>query len=516
MIVRRAAPLVAAVLVAAASVSPRALPAQGAVAARLASADAAWAAGDRGRAEREYAAVVALDPSHSRAVFRLAQLRESTDRASAIALYRRYVQLEGTDPWGHMALGNALAGAGRATEALAAYDAAERLAPRERDVHVGRARVLARTQRTDAAIAAYERWLAVRPGDAEARRELETQRRRAGQVAAGPNRATIEPRLSGSRDSDGLTTLRTGAVFTSALHGGARFLAGVSTGSSGDGSFARASADASAGVTYRPLAQLRLEGSAGVVRADRAFIDTTTVVSMPGGPGRGGVPIGRPASAGNRFETFPVGRARIVWRVPGDGLAIDARTARQLLDASPFLVAQGVLRDEAQVSADARLRGPLRARGFARVATIHNEDERNGRQVVGGALAWAPGSHELTLRAQAVTYDAPTALAYFAPRYARTVELTSYVERETAAGSTFAFDVAAGVQQVTPWAGPASSWSPGFRGWAQALLPVSPRLTLGMEVEAYDSRFSMDAPASTRTDARWRYGAGTVSLRVGF
>src|SRR5206468_2544619 len=107
----------------------------------------------------------------------------------------------------------------------------------ERDAIVGRARVLARARRTDAAIAAYEQWLAAHPTDAEAWRELGRERTRAGlpaeaaqaleraqalapdgatarrlamaQVAAAP---ALAPQVSGSHDSDGNTTLRLGSA----------------------------------------------------------------------------------------------------------------------------------------------------------------------------------------------------------------------------------------------------------------------------------------------------------------
>src|SRR2546426_6928773 len=48
-----------------------------------------------------------------------------------------------------------------------------------RSAIVGRARVLARARRTDAAIAAYEQWLAAHPTDAEAWRGLGRGRTRA-------------------------------------------------------------------------------------------------------------------------------------------------------------------------------------------------------------------------------------------------------------------------------------------------------------------------------------------------
>ena len=309
------------------------------------------------------------------------------------------------------------------------------------------ARVLARAGHTDEAIIAYERWLERSPNDAEAWRELAAQRRRAGRFseaivalqrasaldssaattravtrdiarARDAQRGTIEPRLTGSRDSDGLTTTGAGLIVTSPLLRRSRVSASTAAGSAGDGTASRASQGVTLGLEYRPLAQLRLLLAGGISRADRSFIDTITTPTTPttptsSGPGRGGrLPIGRPPVAGSSsMESFPVGNARLVWREPGNAIAVDVRAARQLLDASPYLVAQGVLRDEASLSLDLRVAGPLRVRGFGKLGRVHNADESNGRQIFGGALAWVPGAYELSLRAQTMRYDTATALA---------------------------------------------------------------------------------------------------------
>jgi Cytochrome c biogenesis factor len=517
-----------------------------ALAVRVAHADAAYAAGDRQSAEREFAAIVALDSARSHAVFRLAQLRADRDRAAAVALYRRYVALEPRDAWGYTALGDALGASGSMAAAIAAYDQAARLEPEERDVRVGRARLLARAGYADAAIVEYEQWVARTPRDGEAWRELAAQRRRAGRypeaVAAlervdapdaearstvardlermrGLGRATIEPLVGGSRDVDGLTTVRAGITASSPTIGRGRAFVSASTDRAGDGTFVRGSQQTAIGVQYRPLAQLRLELAGGVVRADRTLVDTaatTTPTPIPGGPGRA-PRVGRPATAGaDSYETFPVGRARLVWRNPGDAIGVDVRMARQLLDASPFLVAQGVVRDEASAAVDLRIAGPMRLRGFGRIGTLHNEDEHNGRSILGGAVAYAPGSYEVTVRAQTMRYDAATTLAYFAPRQVQTMELTSYVEREATDGTTLALDLGAGAQQVAEWSGAAGPWSPSWHGWTQVVRPLGGRFALGTELEAYDARVGTDAPSATRPVAQWWYGSAAVWLRAAF
>src|SRR6266576_2290592 len=122
-----------------------------ALARRLARADSAFASGDATTAAREYAAALAVDPENSRATYRLADLSKRSDPARALRLFRRYVALEPSDPWGFIALGDALARSGRYGDALRSYDDALRVAPGERDAVIGRLRVLARAGHTDAA-----------------------------------------------------------------------------------------------------------------------------------------------------------------------------------------------------------------------------------------------------------------------------------------------------------------------------------------------------------------------------
>lgn len=464
--------------------------------------------------------VTAQDPVESREVFRLAGLRRAHDLPGAIALYRRYVVLEPADAWGHIALGDALARAGDAAGARAAYASAERLAPSERDVHVGRARALARLGYASEAIRSYERWLATSPGDADASRELAAQRRRAA--------ATFEPAVGGSRDSDGVTTWRAGMTFTSPDLGRSRVHVTAGTKQAGDALASRGAVDVAIGGSFRLLSQLAIDVAAGIQRADRRFIDTTGTGATPttggAGPGMGtGRPgrgpgtgaIGRPATPGvSTAEVIPVGRARVVWRTPGGRLRVDARASRQLLDASPYLVAQAVTREEAGAEVDLRVVGPLRMRAFGRTGQVGNADERNERRLVGAAIAFAPAGYELSLRGQELSYGGPTALAYFAPRYVRTMELTGYTERELGDAS-LALDAGAGLQQVAAWTAFPSDWSPTVRAWAQLVKPLTPRVSLGVEAEMYDARVGAEMPSFALPEGRWRYGSGRVSLRVG-
>jgi len=209
-----------------------------------------------------------------------------------------------------------------------------------------------------------------------------------------------------------------------------------------------------------------------------------------------------------------VGSARLTWRMPGDAFAVDVRASRQLLDASPYLVAQGVLRDEASLSLDLRLAGPIRARGFAKLGRVHNADESNGRQIFGGALAFVPGAYEISLRAQTMRYDTATALAYFSPRQVQTMELGTYLERESDRGVTIAMDLGGGAQQVQEWTSSTTAWSPTVHAWTQVVVPLNDTFALGTEIEAYDSRVGSEVRSPTAPASQWRYASATLSLRM--
>ncbi len=144
----------------------------------LQQADAAYSAGERERAERLYRAVLAYEPSNSRAVYQLARL-SPPGSAQAVALLRRYVKLEPGDPWGYMALGDALANAGKVDEAIEQYGHARRGAPDEPDVYLGLGRILRDTGRTDELIETYEEWVLRQPKSASAWLELGGARQRA-------------------------------------------------------------------------------------------------------------------------------------------------------------------------------------------------------------------------------------------------------------------------------------------------------------------------------------------------
>ncbi len=210
----------------------------GRVAALLARADSAWAAKAESVAASEYAAVLAADPENSHATYRLAQLTRN-DPAAALRLFQRYVELEPEDPWGYMAVADALAQAGRYPEALQSYDDALRLAPGEPEAIAGRAKVFPRAR-----------------------------------VAA----PAVTPLVSGSRDSDGNTTFRIGGSAELAAQGALRLGVEANRDRVTDGVATAGLAQIALRAAWRPNRLASIEGALGGTRLEPSDSGSTTVV----------------------------------------------------------------------------------------------------------------------------------------------------------------------------------------------------------------------------------------------
>jgi len=445
------------------------------VAAHLARADSAFAEGDAAAAAQEYAVVLAADPENSHATYRLAQLRRH-DPAVALRLLRRYVALEPSDPWGYMAVGDVLARTRRYEEALRWYDDALRLAPGERDAVVGRARILVRARRTGAAIAAYERWLAAHPVDAEAGRELAAAR-----VAAAP---AVTPLVSGSHDSDGNTTLRLGGAAELAAPGPTRVAVAASREQVRDGVTATGLEELTLRAAARPRAALQIDAAAGAARLD--------------------------AVGGTGATVIPTGQLRARWRAPLAGPAVDLRAARSVLDASPLLVANRVARTELGATVELPVVGSFKLRGIGRAATLSDSTEVNHRTTLAAVAAFAAApSVELSGQFHEVRYSHASTAGYFAPRLIQVVEAGSYLELETSRSILLAFDIGAGVQRVAEQGAALGPWRRALRLYSLIVVPLAPGRDLKLELDGEDSAFAAEAA----TTARWRYISTAVSLR---
>lgn len=507
---RRRAIVMLVLLELAAAAHPRiAAPQNGRLAAaRLARADSVFDTGNAAAAELAYAAVLAADSQNSRATYRLADLRRR-DPKEALRLFRRYMALEPTDPWGYLAVADMLARLGRYGEALHWSSEAARLAPTERDAVLGRARVLARARRTDGAVAAYQQWLATHDRDAEAWRELARELVRAGRpsdavhaferaqalggapdsvvarrlavvrVAAAP---AITPLVSGSRDSDGNTTLRLGGKVELAANGPLRLSASVSREQVRGGSMS-AGVDALAlSAAWQPRAVMKVDATAGALRLD---------------------PVG-----GARSTVIPTIQLRARWR-PVQGPVVDLRAERILIDASPLLVANRVVRTELRGVIQLPVAGGLKVRALGRAAALSDSSDVNHRTSVGGVVAFAATpAVELSGQVHQVRFDHPSAAGYFAPRLAQVVEAGTYIEIET--GSVLlAIDAGAGAQRVALHGAQLGPWTRAFRLYTLFTLPLAPGRDLRFELDSEDSQIATEGA----TSGQWRYGSVLLSLR---
>ena len=500
-------------------------------------ADSLYAAGDVSAAAHQYRAVLSTEPNNTRALFMLAQMLTGSPR-EAVSLLERYTALVPDDAWGFIALGTARGRAGDLSGALNAFDTAERLAPNERDVHIDRARMLAATRHTDAAIATYVRWTSTHSTDAEAQRELAAQYRRAGQPTAAiaaleraqraaPDERTsrqltalraqtaprLEPQASGSRDSDGISVTSAGADAGIVVGEGVSLTVGGGVRRTSDGVLSTRLREGRGRATWAPTATTRVDLQGGFLMTPG---DTTTLLVVTPGRGRGqGQPQDSVLVIGSgRTRLFPAARLRYQWRdVEGRG-RLDLRATHTLLDASPLLVHNQVQRSELGAEGELQLAGPFAVRGLTRMASIHSAVDDNSRTTLGARLVGRfTNGGEITLGGQQFTYAHASATGYFAPHQARTLEIGGYREAETESGVTFALDLGVGGQQVTEWDASASAWEPAFRGWASLGIPLAPGRELRFETEAYDARIGSELAT---TAARWRYISGAVSLRWAF
>jgi hypothetical protein len=514
-------------------------------------ADRAFADEDTATARREYQAALDADPFASRALYRLGQLSRA-NRSQSQSYFRRYVEIEKGDAWGWIALGDVLAADRKYSDALGVYDRAAALAPAERDVVVGRARVLAAAGRTDDAILAYQGWTSSHAGDAEAERELAIQQRRAGRYReaartfssanqAEPNdRAqrgiesargfaapAVEILSGGSRDSEANQMVRAGAEVSAQI--GDRVRARVSADRRWLSGFSDVTIDdALLGLVARPLAAFRIEATGGVARPHSTITVTDTipaVVTTPGntngngkGRGRNGGSIGTPP-AGTIIQTesesadnVVVGSVRGVLRQPGGRSSLDLRVTRTLLDATPVLAINRVVRNEFAGRADIGVLPRVKLRAGARAASYNATGDDNTRvSLLGGLAVAVSNAVEVSGVFQRLTFSHATTSGYFAPEAAQLAEIGTYAEFESENGTVFALDAGAGAQRLQEFATAMGSWEPSYRLFASLDIPMKPGSAIHFELDSYDSRLGSDAPS---TASSWRSATISAGLKL--
>jgi tetratricopeptide (TPR) repeat protein len=483
-----------------------------AAARSLARAESTYSTGDAAAAVRAYAAVLAIDPENSRATYRLADLQRH-DPARALPLFEKYVALEPTDLWGYIAVADMLSRLGRNDAALRWYAEALLRGPTERDAVIGQARVLARVRRTDAALAAYRAWLFAHPRDAEAWRELSRELVRAGQpgeaaealersqaIAPDPKVAhrlaivrgiagpAFTPLVGGSHDSDANTIWRLGGRFELGATGPARV--GLEGGRShvGDGSTGVDLDALALRTTWQPLAALRIDATGGGTRIE---------------------PIGW--VPGSRAALLPTGQLRARWRAPASRLGLDLRADRGLVDASPLLVANHVIRTQYSGLLSLPVAGPITLRGIGKTAMLSDSFETNHKTTFSGVMAVAVApSLELSAQFHQIHYDHPSVSGYFAPWQLQVAEAGTYFEIETPGSVVLAVDGGAGVQRVAQQQNRFGPWTAAFRLYAMLDAPLAPGRDFRLEFESEDSQVATTAT----TSGQWRYGSLIASLRV--
>ena len=510
----------------------------------VARADSAFAAEDRDLARRLYEDVIRANPEHSRALFRLGQLEPSPGKA--LAFYARYVALEPRDPWGHMALGDHLARLGRFDDGLASYARAQELAPNERDVVIGRARLQSRAGRSRDAQQSLETWTAANPGDGEAWDLLGREQLRAGRprlaaqalaraqsagftrgvesrlrVARSQSSTAFEPMVGYQRDSDGNSAIRSGLSADVMVVDGTRLGAGLLRGSVRDPATSIQVTDLSLRLASRPTSPLRITVEGGMARFDGVASDS--VFPAPAPPGRppappGGPPTtppsqsppGAPIAVGPSW-TAPRADLRLRWRGVPNAPAFELGAQHLPLGTAPILIANRVTRTEARAMMELPA-GPLRLRGTGRAGVVSASGEAANRRLDGAAALALPlgTSAELSARYHAVTYARESFAGYFAPRVAETMEGTTYLDLGADGPLSLSADLGAGVQRTALQGEDVGSWKAAFRAWTYLSLVLGPARALWLEVEAYDAPF---APLGVAAAPSWRYISLTSGLR---
>ena len=486
--------------------------AQAAAQGLLQRADAAYSSGNRELAKSLYRAVLASDPTNSRAAFQLARL-SPPGSAEAVALLRRYVKLEPGDPWGNMALGDALAKAGKVDEAIEQYGLARRKAPAESDVYVGLGRILRGAGRTDELVMNYEEWTSRQPKNAEAWSELGRARQRAKRYAEAADAYATSLAL---KESDRTEELLDNALAETAfslrpffgrsddsdqdritlwgLEGEWQFTQRSRLGLHAERNevkdpFGSGTVDAVALIAKgQPFNTLKLDGFAGGARLT-------------------------PDQQGQKAANRPWAGLRLRWTSPEEGPAAELRLRQAPLIATPGLVAQPVELAEIKAGLDLPLSGPFRVRARGQDGVLDSATDVNHRSgyQFGPVYRWRP-AQEVGVFYGELGYEHATAAGYFAPQRVQIVELGTYLEYEGLSPLTFALDAVAGQQRVAKQGEDIRGWTATYRLWALVSWALKPGMSLELELEHYDSPIAGNAVAPT---ANWSYHAATLSLRFG-
>ena len=222
----------------------------------------------------------------------------------------------------------------------------------------------------------------------------------------------------------------------------------------------------------------------------------------------GGTRIG--SIGGSSATWIATGQLRARWRATASRLGLDLRADRSVIDASPLLVANHVVRGELSGLLSLPVVGPLTLRGIAKAATLSDSLEVNHKTTLTGVMAVAvTPSVELSAQFHQIHYDHASVSGYFAPWQLQVAEAGTYFEIETPGSLVLAVDAGAGVQRVAQQRPRFGSWTPAFRLYAMLDAPLAPGRDFRLELESEDSQVATAAA----TSGQWRYGSVIASLR---
>jgi len=189
---------------------------------------------------------------------------------------------------------------------------------------------------------------------------------------------------------------------------------------------------------------------------------------------------------------------------------LDVRARRAVLDASPVLVTNGVVRTELGGLLQLPVGRGVKVRGIGRAATLSDSAQLNHRTLVAGMLAYtATPTVEISGQFHQIRYAHATTAGYFAPRLAQLVEAGSYIEVDTPRSGFVALDLGIGIQRVADQGASIGAWRRAFNLYSLIDWPLAPGRDLRLELDIEDS----PAASETATAGSWRYGSAVLSLR---
>jgi tetratricopeptide (TPR) repeat protein len=352
------------------------------------------------------------------------------------------------------------------------------LEPEDAWGYMALAELVAREARYDEALALYDTAVKLEPKaeDAIDGRAHMVQLEKMDQRLNAP---AFEPSFSFSRDSDGNTRVRNVLGSDFAIGRNARI--GLTAGRTrvSDAAGSQVLQDAMFTVRTRQRSMVQFDGAAGVVR-----------------------------TAG---EITPTGRMRLRAGTASSAARLDMRFNRTLLDATPLLAANRIVRSEVTFRPDVTIAPGFRLRGTGGSGWISGAGEQNKRYIVGGGAAWnLTPSIELSSTLTQVQYQRPSQAGYFAPSRIHAIDIGSYMEFETER-TLVALDFGGGAERFREHGAAFGKWRPALRGYGLVAFRLQPGRELRLEFDGYNTQAG---PVAAPTSG-WKYGSLAVSFRWG-